>query len=217
MKRIDNDTLLKVVNNRKVLIIGNSPNIKKHRLKNIIDNNDFCVIRFNNWKLDREKNKEYIGTKTDIFCMTTSPTEKAQFYVENEYCIRLCNTHYIYDIIGNCISNFIAEGIECIKDIYTLDTAVYSEGHIYSSGLLLINFFIKNGIIPYIHGFTLNDDENSQLHTYAPTLPEKITKFLGIIPYLHDFKKEKKIIRKYVSNGDVRLLTDIKIYGNNKI
>lgn len=188
---------LKDFGDKKILILGNSPNIKEHRLSNIIDSGEFTVIRFNNWKLGIEESKNYSGTQVDFTYQNNVDIGLKFFNSPNENII-MSNQN----IFNNILYTFISEIFTEYSRYYIIS---FPKDQInYSNGLRMIFYFLNRGVVPYIHGFTL-DDNNSRQHLYEE---KEIFKKIKRGREKHDFNNEKVILSNLLKEGKIKMLKD---------
>ncbi len=189
---------LKDFGNKKILILGNSPNIKEHRLSHIIDSGEFTVIRFNNWKLGIEESKEYSGTHVDFTYQNNVDIGLKFFKSPNENIIMS-----IQNVFNNILYTFVSELFTEYPGYYTIS---FPKDQInYSNGLRVIYYFVNNGVVPYIHGFTLDDNKNSTEHIYKE---KKIFNKLKKNVTKHNFNDEKVILSKLLKENKIKMLKD---------
>lgn len=183
--------------NKKILIIGNSPNVKEHNFSNLINSGEFTVIRFNNWHLGLETSKEYTGNHVDYTFINNIGKGRMFFEHPNERILMSDQS-----IFKSIYYTFISLIIDCYKDFHVIK--LHSKGdEKLSNGLRIILFFVDRGIVPYIHGFTLDDSSSSREHMYK----EKsiFTKSKG---KHHNFSYEKLLLNKLLQEGKIKMLKD---------
>jgi len=177
----------------KIIVIGNSPDIMKHKKGKLIDNFDI-VVRFNEFKYI----PEYTGKKTTIW-VTYYATDKK---IDCKYKIFLYNCNkFNYDIKTNTKKMLGCFNILGIYDNNSIVRKIPNDVYYYknkyilpTSGLSLILYLLKFNKIIHIHGFSF--DTTHYYNDYEQYLTNKT-----ITP--HDYDAEKEIINNLIKKGRI--------------
>lgn len=150
--------------NKKIIIVGNAPYTEK--LGKFIDSFN-TVVRFNNYSLEK-KHQKFIGSKTDIWCMS---------------CFVYHSNKKLYHNRKNKVKKILVLKPEIFLDKYHFDNNKNTELLIQnqdikipnkynfgknwpSTGLLSIFYFIKKYNEVYVTGFNHFDTSKGSIHYY---------------------------------------------------
>ena len=146
----------------KIIIIGNAP--YKNKNGKFIDSFD-KIIRFNNFNIDKQ-HREYIGSKTDIWCLS---------------CFVYFTDNKLFEDKKNSIKDILVFKPSVFKNKYTYKPKIntklilqnkdveipYDFGKKWpSTGLLAIFYFLQKYPLVYVTGFNHFDDSKGSIHYY---------------------------------------------------
>ena len=170
----------KLDNNKPILLIGNSPNIKNYELGKYINENNFNIIRFNfSTTKDFEK---YIGNKTTYRIINGASWNRRRNDVPKED-ILIAEPIFTeeYKILCKYPTNLEFKSIHIIPSYSSLYIDSFP-----TSGFIAISFFLQFYKYIYIYGFSFT-------HTHY----FDINKNRNDINH-HNYKKEKIAVDKLI-------------------
>ena len=175
----------RINNNKPILLIGNSPNIKDYELGEYINENNFNIIRFN---FSTTHNFEkYIGKDTTFRIINGAAwnTQRDKIPKDNILIAEPFFTEH-YKILSKYPTNIMFKSIQIIP--------IYSKTYLDSwptSGMIAISFFLKFYKYIYIYGFSFNHTHYFNLNTKKNDINH------------HDYRKEKIIINKLIEKRKI--------------
>ena len=165
----------KIDNNKPVLLIGNSPCVKKQELGKYINLDNFNIIRFNLCKI--KGCEKYVGTGTTYFIINgvTWNSERDKVPLENILISELPHTPQ-YNILCKYPTNLKFKSVQILPNYARKYLKTYP-----TSGMMAISFFLQFYKSIYIYGFSFNDSHYYNLNS------NKGAKH-------HSYKNEKKVV-----------------------
>ena len=181
--------LIDYIKNKKVLVIGNSPNTNKHVFGDAIDNSDYFIIRFNKCCSDKTSKMyhKYVGSRKDCLVLNVETAPYAATDCLNIYCYKK-------------MSDIIFFPWMLLFNIHVVNMCYGFTSKLPSSGISVLNYLIQNGITPVVHGFTINQEDAHMdgKHLFEPEYNE--------LAELHDFDEERVILNKWLNEKKITTL-----------
>jgi alpha-N-acetylglucosamine transferase len=193
---------------KKVIVIGNSPNVSKYQMGNKIDQFDI-VIRVNDFRTIGFE--DYVGTKTDYVVTSFATNFKTAEYdsiSSSQVMMSLFDKKGQNAYLNNRIERYRLQDVNVLPDRYYLDlnTKVGLNGRNMrcSSGTIALSWAIDNypNYDIFIHGIDLIKTEAH----YFKQSDEKTKAWKKSIETYHDFEKEKKYISSLIKSKIVNRL-----------
>jgi hypothetical protein len=207
---------------KSILIVGNGPSVREHKLGSLVDSFDE-VVRFNNYTII----PEYTGTKTTVIMhnAVVDPEENPNF---KPSMLKICSQCQEWKFIGWGYWGRIQHQVVSGKFNFNLDNSVncVPNGYIEkanklvnynsvfdvfrgpTSGFLSINYFLDRYDKVYIHGFDFYrpKDGSKPLHYYSD-----ISAYHKIGMLFHQPDRELVAVQKLMEQGRVQLLKDMPV------
>lgn len=176
-----------IPNNKNIILIGNSPNVKNKHLGNIINTEYFNIIRFN---LQQTKNYEqYVGGETTFRFVNGITWVDKNKEIENDNIV-IAEPKYspFFEKIFNINLTRTFKSISRIPDYTKNYTDIFP-----TSGLMAISFFLQFYDKIYIYGFSYQGN-----HFYDNSTGESH----------HKYDVEKNIIESLIRHGRIIYLDE---------
>lgn len=196
------------VNNKKVIVIGNSPNVINYEVGDQIDDFD-VVIRVNDFRtIGFEKN---VGRKTDKVVTTFATNFKTKEYDSisaNQVLMSLFDKKGQTKYLNDRIEKYGLYKVNVLPDYYYLglneEVGISGANKRCSSGTIALKWAIDNypGYDIYIHGIDLI---KSNAH-YFDQPKDKVNAWRKSIDIYHDFDKEKEYINGLLKSNIIKKL-----------
>jgi hypothetical protein len=195
-------------NKKKVLVIGNSPNVAKHKVGIRIDQFD-TVIRVNDFRTIGFE--EHVGTKTNYVVTSFATNFKTVEYDKispNQIIMSLFDKKGQNSYLNNRIERYRLDDVNIMPDQYYLDlnrkVGLVGPNMRCSSGTIAISWAMDN--YPeceiFIHGVDLIKSKAHYFHQNE----EKERAWKKSIDIYHDFDREKKYISDLIKSGAIKKL-----------
>lgn len=193
------EKILKFIENKSIMVVGNSPiELGKNKGK-LIDSFDI-VIRFNNFEL-KGFEKDY-GSKTNIWAITVAfENIKQKNFFDFDFVISADTNDYLIPFERSVILN-IAFSHTAFFRIATYEFMKETQMRTLSLGLTMLLYLIKHkDKIKSLNicGFALDNQKNGTNH-YFQGDPSR-----GKILPFHNWDKEKKILNELIKSQRVKL------------
>lgn len=190
---------------KKVIVIGNSPNVINHKIGDKIDKFDI-VIRVNDFRtIGFEK---YVGQKTDIVMTsfaTNFNTEEYNSISANQVMMSLFDKKNQDEYLNNRIEKYGLSNVNIMPDYYYLglnEEVGLSGIKRCSSGTIALKWAIDN--YPdhdiYFYGIDLIKEDAH----YFKQSSSNVQAWKKSIEIYHDFEKEKDYINVLLNNGIIK-------------
>ena len=190
---------LKFIENKSIMVVGNSPIELGKNKGELIDSFDI-VIRFNNFEL--KDFKEDYGSKTNIWAITPAfQTIKQKQFFDFDFIISSDSTDYLNSFRRSLILNMALSHTAFFR-IATYELMRETQMRTLSLGLTMLLYLIKHkDKIKSLNicGFALDDQKDGSNH-YFQGDPSR-----GKILPFHNWDKEKKILNELIKSQKVKL------------
>lgn len=193
------EKFLKFIENKSIMVVGNSPiELGKNKGK-LIDSFDI-VIRFNNFEL-KGFEKDY-GSKASIWAITPAfENMKQKRFFDFDFVISADTSDYLIPFKRGVILNMALSNTAFFR-IATYEFMKETQMRTLSLGLTMLLYLLKHkDKIKSLNicGFALDDQKNGSNH-YFQGDPSR-----GKILPFHNWDKEKKILNELIKNQRVKL------------
>jgi hypothetical protein len=194
--------------NREIVVIGNGPSILNHNFGKLIDS--FAnVVRINDYQITGYD--KFIGTKTNIWARSNSKKTKDRNWSAYDKVI-LASPEWNFGSIEkiaqghkNVIIVPKEQALQLQRTLKQPGRARVGDKRWPSTGLLVLDYLIKEYKIVYLHGFDcFKKIKGSPRHYYNNK--ERIKRC-----FAHDQSKELGWIESNVRQGKLKFLKDIKL------
>ena len=154
----------KIDNNKPILIIGNSPCVKKKKLGHLINLNNFNIIRFNFCEVIGYE--EYVGTGTTFLVMNSKIFREQRSELPPEHI--LVTHRYVNRILPDNQPKINVKSVQLLPNYYK---KYVKKGNQVTSGMAAIACFLEVYSQIYIYGFSFcathyyNENKGSK-HAY---------------------------------------------------
>ncbi len=193
-------------NLKKVLIVGNSPNILKYEVGNKIDEFDY-VIRINDFKT--KGFEKYVGSKTDYWLTSFSPAIDIR-QVESFKGIFTANSNWTDGVFNSRIKRIVPNSHLNKVEVLSKNSLTKLKKRIGytnslkwpTSGLLAIESAIQKfkGCEIYIHGFSFFKESSKYVsHYWKETKKEEFNRH-------HDHIIEEKYVQSLIDSNVIKKL-----------
>lgn len=193
-------------NKKKVLVIGNSPNVSKHKVGREIDQFD-VVIRVNDFRTIGFE--EYVGTKTNYVVTsfaTNFKTSEFDKISSNQIIMSLFDKKGQTSYLNKRIERYRLDDVNTMPDRYYLDlnrkVGLVGPNMRCTSGTIAVSWAIDN--YPeceiFVHGIDLI---KSKAH-YFNQSEDKEKAWKKSIDIYHDFDRERKYLSDLIKLGMIK-------------
>ena len=193
------EKFLKFIENKSIMVVGNSPIELGKNKGELIDSFDI-VIRFNNFEL-KDFKKDY-GSKTNIWAISPAlHTIKQKQFFDFDFIISNDSTDYLIPFRRSLILNMALNHTAFFR-IATYEFMKETQMRTLSLGLTMLLYLIKHkDKIKSLNicGFAL-DDQKDGINHYFQGDPSR-----GKILPFHNWDKEKKILNELIKSQRVKL------------
>ena len=203
------ENLWKEYSKKKVVIIGNSPEVLNHKNKNIINSSDI-VIRINDFQI--EGFEDYVGNKTTHVICTFATTFNEEYKKINNSDIYMFTAEKYgdYDFLKKRVKEVDINKVNILEKYYLneLNSNIgLSIPKRCSSGLIAVEFALRNfeNCDIKIYGIETEYKEKfDKTHYFNKDI--SIDKWKGSVDKYHDFKREKEYLQELIRKNKISKL-----------